>query len=157
MKPTLAPPCCNSRIKAVQEFSADPTADVTLDEAVDFAVRLLLVWNRESVDVADQKSGIAPTNAVIRERWHSQHECQFSTCGKCCNCAVNKSSLCCFRRGGHLLVARRGLLRSRAEEVEAFLDMDRHALIFQERLMWTLKLTRHTMLKASSPDSMKVA
>ncbi|CAE7285815.1 PIP5K7 [Symbiodinium sp. CCMP2592] len=56
------------------EFSADPTADVTLDEAVDFAVR----------------------------------------------------------RGGQLLVARRGLLRSRAEEVEAFLDMDRHALIFQE-------------------------
>ncbi|CAE7544231.1 TBCD [Symbiodinium pilosum] len=35
-------------------------------------------------------------------------------------------------RGGQLLVARRGLLRSRAEEVEAFLDMDRHALIFQE-------------------------
>ena len=38
------------------------------------------------------------------------------------------------RRGGQLLVARRGLLRSRAEEVEAFLDMDRHALIFQAHL-----------------------
>ncbi|CAE7039485.1 TFCD [Symbiodinium natans] len=62
------------RLETDAEFSADPTADVTLDEAVDFAVR----------------------------------------------------------RGGQLLVARRGLLRSRTEEVEAFLDMDRHALIFQE-------------------------
>ena len=46
------------------------------------------------------------------------------------------------RRGGQLLVARRGLLRSRAEEVEAFLDMDRHALIFQapERIMHIARL-----------------
>lgn len=36
------------------------------------------------------------------------------------------------RCGGHLTVARQGFLRSRMEEVEAFLDMDRHALIFQE-------------------------
>ncbi|CAK9028381.1 1-phosphatidylinositol 4 [Durusdinium trenchii] len=36
------------------------------------------------------------------------------------------------RCGGQLMVARQGLLRSRMEEVEAFLDMDRHALIFQE-------------------------
>ena len=31
------------------------------------------------------------------------------------------------RCGGHLTVARQGFLRSRMEEVEAFLDMDRHA------------------------------
>lgn len=30
------------------------------------------------------------------------------------------------RCGGQLMVARQGLLRSRMEEVEAFLDMDRH-------------------------------
>eukprot|EP00931_Biecheleriopsis_adriatica_P059692 TRINITY_DN35766_c0_g1_i1.p1 TRINITY_DN35766_c0_g1~~TRINITY_DN35766_c0_g1_i1.p1 ORF type:complete len:1316 (-),score=248.67 TRINITY_DN35766_c0_g1_i1:36-3956(-) len=36
------------------------------------------------------------------------------------------------RCGGHLLMHRKGWLRSGLEEVEAFLDMDRHALIFQE-------------------------
>lgn len=35
------------------------------------------------------------------------------------------------RRGGQLTVARKGWWRSRHEEVEAVLDMDRHALIFE--------------------------